>query len=125
MFYFIDIFALLDQVTQTEGVSLVQINNWLLSILGIFVTVIIALFVYMNSRFTEASTDRKTGFSEANIDRNSIKKVQNDHSIALARIETLLKLSITLKGYSLDQIDNMVENEIKSSQSEAKTSDCD
>jgi hypothetical protein len=54
----------------------------------------------MNGRFTEAQSDR-----------NSIKQTQVEHSISLARLETLVKLSITLKGYTLDQVDKLVDEE--------------
>jgi hypothetical protein len=93
----IDIFDILDNVTTTEGVSLVQVNTWLFYILGIFVTVIIALFVYMNSRFTEAQSDR-----------NLIKQTQSQHSVDLAELKTLMKLQLLKDGFSFQDIDNAV-----------------
>jgi hypothetical protein len=168
---YLDIFAILDQVTKTEGVSYSQVNTWLITIFGIFVTVIVALFVYMNSRFTEAKSERTSGFIEAKnertsgfleaksertsgfieaknertsgfleaksertsgfieaknertsgfleakSERTSLVKTLNEHSISLAKMEMLLKLSITLKGYTLDQVDEMVEAELAKNQ---------
>jgi NADH:ubiquinone oxidoreductase subunit 5 (subunit L)/multisubunit Na+/H+ antiporter MnhA subunit len=102
VFYPVDTFAIFDHVTTTKAVSLVQVNTWLLSILAIFVTVILALFVYMNSRFGEAKTER-----------DKLSDVLTQHTVALAKLETLVKLSITLKGYTLDQVDTLVEEETK------------
>jgi hypothetical protein len=56
---FLDTFAILDNVSSTEGVSFSQVITWQLVIFGMFISVILGLFNYMNNRFTEASTDRK------------------------------------------------------------------
>ncbi|NJK70846.1 MAG: hypothetical protein HC932_01055 [Thermales bacterium] len=92
----------MDHVTNTEGVSIVQINNWLLTILGILMTVILALFVYMNSRFSEAGSER-----------SKLGETLSKHTESLARLETLVKLSITLKGYTIDQVEKKLNEELK------------
>jgi hypothetical protein len=67
LFKTIDTFAILDQVTQTEGVSYGQVITWQLTILGTFVVVMATLFVYMNNRFdilTKQMTDVQIGIAE-------------------------------------------------------------
>ncbi|NJL96282.1 hypothetical protein HC766_03805 [Candidatus Gracilibacteria bacterium] len=106
----IDIFAVLDHVTNTEGVSIVQINNWLLTILGLFITVIIALFVNMNNRFDKVETK----FSEAQTDRNSIKHGQLEHSIALAEIKAIMSITKAVEmGVSQEEVLNQADQEVK------------
>jgi hypothetical protein len=92
----IDIFAILDNFT-TEGVSLVQVNTWLLTILGTFIVVIVALFVYMNGKFDKIDTKFET-----------VYKTQTDHSIDLAELKTLMKLQLLKDGFSFRDIDNAV-----------------
>jgi hypothetical protein len=105
----VDKFAILDQITQTQGVTLVQVNTWLIYILGIFVTVIIVLFVYLNNRFDKI----ESRFDGVYTKFESLIQTQNEQSIILARIETLVKLSITLKGYTSNQVEEMEEEELK------------
>jgi hypothetical protein len=116
LLYCIDKFAVLDHVTNTEGVSLVQVNTWLLAILGIFVTVILALFVYMNGRFADAKSERTAGFLEAKSERTAIAHDLTDLKVAFARQEAILKLAITLKGPTLAEVDIMIEEELKKQQ---------
>jgi hypothetical protein len=94
----IDFFAVLNN----QEISLAQLNTILVVILPTFLALVVTLFVLINS-----------WFSEVKIDLNSIKQTQADHSRSFARLETLVKFYVTLKRYSLDQTDKLVDEETK------------
>ena len=88
MFKTIDTFAILDQVTQTEGVSYGQVITWQLTILGTFVVVMATLFVYMNNRFDKIDASLGTATKE-----------RNNMAVSLGKVEAMLQMQLLQKGH--------------------------
>jgi hypothetical protein len=95
------------QVTNTAGVEYNQIITWQLTIFGMFIVVIVAMFNYMNTRFTESTLYRRR--IEDKLDKLTMTQSAEFNDLKMSMFLIKDKLGIPLVAEKPDSKNNIQE----------------